>query len=161
MNSEILSTLLAQEDELQLHYFNNQTAWELGSLIKAAADQSAAPIAIEIYAFEHVLFSYFMPGTNKDNHDWIKRKRQSVMRFSHSSYYTGQYNATKNRNFETIPYLDPKEYCAHGGSFPIRLKNSGLVGAVTVSGLAQEVDHQMVIDALRIIVAKQAGETAK
>jgi uncharacterized protein (UPF0303 family) len=155
MNNDILNELLAQEDELQLHYFNNQTAWELGNLIKAAADKTAAPIAVEVYAFEHVLFSYFMPGTNKDNHDWIKRKRQSVMRFSHSSYYQGQYNALKNRNFELIPHLDPKEYCAHGGAFPIRLKNSGLIGAVTVSGLAQEIDHQMAIDAMRIIVAEQ------
>jgi uncharacterized protein (UPF0303 family) len=158
MNNEILKTLLAQEDELQLQYFNNQTAWQLGNLIKSAADQNAAPIAIEIYAFEHVLFSYFMPGTNKDNHDWIARKRQSVMRFSHSSYYTGQYNAAKNRDFEAIPYLDPKQYCAHGGSFPLRIKNCGLIGAVTVSGLAQDVDHQMAIDALRQIVAAQAAE---
>ncbi len=158
MNNDILKTLLAQEDELQLRYFNNQTAWELGTLIKSAADQHAAPIAIEIYAFEQVLFSYFMPGTNKDNQDWINRKRQSVMRFSHSSYYTGQYNAAKNRDFETIPHLDPKQYCAHGGSFPLRIKNSGLIGAVTVSGLAQEVDHQMVIDSLRKIIAVQAQE---
>nr|WP_324258082.1 heme-degrading domain-containing protein [Cellvibrio fontiphilus] len=155
MTSDLLSTLLDQEAELQLRYFNNSTAWELGSLIKAAADQNAAPIAIEIYGFEQVLFSYFMPGTNKDNQDWINRKRQSVMRFGHSSYYTGQYNLAKNRNFETIPHLDPKQYCAHGGAFPLRIKNSGLIGAATVSGLAQEMDHQMVIDALRKIVLAQ------
>jgi uncharacterized protein (UPF0303 family) len=157
MTNDLLSTLLAQEDELQLHHFNNATAWELGTLIKAEADRNAAPIAIDIYGFEQVLFSYFMPGTNKDNQDWINRKRQSVMRFGHSSYYTGQYNLLKNRNFETIPHLDPKEYCAHGGSFPLRIRNSGLIGAVTVSGLAQEVDHQMVIDALRKVVISQQG----
>jgi uncharacterized protein (UPF0303 family) len=156
MNNDLLNTLLTQEDELQLHYFNNHTAWELGTLIKTAADQLSAPIAIEVYAFEHVLFSYFMPGTNKDNHEWIRRKRQSVMRFSHSSFYQGQYSASKNRDFEAQRHLDPKEYCAHGGSFPIRIKNSGLVGAVTVSGLAQEIDHQMAIDALRKIVESQA-----
>ena len=157
MNTDLLKELLRQENELQLHYFNNQTAWELGNLIKAAADQNAAPIAIEIYAFEHVLFSYFMPGTNKDNHEWIRRKRQSVMRFSHSSYYQGQYSAFKNRDFEAQAHIDPKEYCAHGGAFPLRIKNSGLIGALTVSGLAQEIDHQMAIDALTIIVKGQEG----
>lgn len=156
MNNELLTRLLAEENELQLTYFNNNTAWELGNLIKAAADQQAAPIAIEIYAFEQVVFSYFMPGTNKDNQDWINRKRQSVMRFGHSSYYTGQYNLAKNRNFEAIPHLDPKQYCAHGGSFPLRIKNTGLIGAITVSGLAQEIDHQMVIDALRKIMESQS-----
>lgn len=93
-----------------------------------------------------------MPGTNKDNHDWIKRKRQSVMRFGHSSYYQGQYNAFNNRDFEAQPHIDPKEYCAHGGSFPIRIKNSGLIGTVTVSGLPQEMDHQLAVDALRQIM---------
>lgn len=152
MNNEILKELLAQEDETQLPYFNNQTAWELGNLIKLAAEKLSVSVAIEVYAFEHVLFSYFMPGTNKDNQDWIKRKRQSVMRFGHSSYYQGQYNASKNRDFEAQSHIDPKEYCAHGGSFPIRISNSGLVGAVTVSGLPQEMDHQLAVDALRQVV---------
>lgn len=155
MNNEILTELLTQEDEFQLKYFNNQTAWELGSLIKLAAEKLSVSVAIEVYAFEHVLFSYFMPGTNKDNHDWIKRKRQSVMRFGHSSYYQGQYNVAKNRVFEAQLHIDPKEYCAHGGSFPIRIKNSGLVGTVTVSGLAQEIDHQLAVDALRTIIEQQ------
>lgn len=155
MNNEILKELLAQEDEIQLAYFNNETAWELGNLLKLAGEKLSAAIAIEVYAFEHVLFSYFMPGTNKDNHDWIKRKRQSVMRFGHSSYYQGQYNAAKNRDFEAQPHIDPKEYCAHGGSVPIRIRNSGLVGAVTVSGLPQEIDHQLAVDALRRIIATQ------
>ena len=152
MKNELLNELLAQEDEIQLPYFNNQTAWDLGNAIKLAAEKLSASVAIEVYAFEHVLFSYFMPGTNKDNHEWVRRKRQTVMRFGHSSYYTGQYNASKNRDFEAQPHIDPKEYCAHGGSFPIRIKNSGIVGTVTVSGLPQEVDHQLAIDALRQIL---------
>lgn len=155
MNNEILNELLAQEDELQLHHFNNTTAWELGNLIKLGAANISASISIEVYAFEQVVFSYAMPGTSKDQQDWIRRKRNSVMRFGHSSYYQGQYNASKNRDFEAIPYLDPKEYCAHGGSFPIRIKNSGIIGAVTVSGLPQETDHQLAVDAMREIVSQQ------
>lgn len=154
MNNDIISELLAQEDELQFQQFNNQTAWELGSLIKQAAEQLAVAVSIEVYAFEHVIFSYSMPGTGKDNQEWIRRKRQSVMRFGHSSYYQGQYSASKNRDFEAQPHIDPKEYCAHGGSFPIRIKNCGLVGALTVSGLPQEMDHQLAIDALREAINK-------
>jgi uncharacterized protein (UPF0303 family) len=154
MNNQIVSELLAQEDELQLQHFNNQTAWELGTSIKQAAEKLSAAITIEVYAFEQVVFSYSMPGTSKDNLEWIRRKRQSVMRFGHSSYYQGQYNASKNRDFEAQLHIDPKEYCAHGGSFPIRIKNCGLVGALTVSGLPQEVDHQLVIDALREVMKK-------
>ncbi len=156
MNDEILTELLTQEEELQFHHFNNATAWELGNLIKIAAEKLSVSVSIDVYAFEQVVFSYAMPGTSKDQQDWIRRKRNSVMRFGHSSYYQGQYNAAKNRDFETIPYLDPKEYCAHGGSLPIRLKNCGIIGAVTVSGLPQETDHQLAVDALREIVRQQS-----
>lgn len=155
MNDDPLKELLAQEEELQLHHFNNATAWELGNLIKQAAEKLSVSVSIQVYAFEQVVFSYAMPGTSKDQQDWIRRKRQSVMRFGHSSYYLGQHNAAKNRDFETIPYLDPKEYCAHGGSFPIRIKNCGIIGAVTVSGLPQETDHQLAVDAMRQVVSEQ------
>lgn len=157
MNNEILNQLSAQEEELQLQYFNNATAWELGNLIKAGAEKISAAVSIEVYAFEQIVFSYAMPGTTKDQQDWIRRKRQAVMRFGNSSYYIGQYNASKNRDFEAIPHLDPKEYCAHGGSFPIRIKNSGIIGAVTVSGLPQETDHQLAVDAMRIVVSQQSA----
>lgn len=155
MNDEILTELLTQEEELQFHYFNNATAWELGNLIKIAAEKLSVSVSIDVYAFEQVVFSYAMPGTSKDQQDWIRRKRNSVMRFGHSSYYQGQYNAAKNRDFEAIPYLDPKEYCAHGGSFPIRIRNCGIIGAVSVSGLPQETDHQLAVDAIRHIVSRQ------
>jgi uncharacterized protein (UPF0303 family) len=60
MNNEILRELLAQEDEIQLAFFNNQTAWELGNLLKLAADKLSAPIAIEVYAFERLSMCYLL-----------------------------------------------------------------------------------------------------
>jgi uncharacterized protein (UPF0303 family) len=35
--------------------------------------------------------------------------------------------------------VDEKDYATHGGSFPLTIKNVGVVGTITVSGLAQEV----------------------
>ncbi len=40
------------------------------------------------------------------------------------------------------------EFAAHGGSFPISLAGTGVIGAVTVSGLPQRDDHQLVVEAL-------------
>jgi uncharacterized protein (UPF0303 family) len=44
--------------------------------------------------------------------------------------------------------LPNADYAGHGGSFPIRVQNAGLIGAVTVSGLPQRVDHESVVEAL-------------
>ncbi|KAA8597682.1 heme-degrading domain-containing protein [Vibrio cyclitrophicus] len=149
MSSEHLTQLLEQETELQFDQFNNEIAWNLGYAIKLKAEELSASVVIEIYAFEQVLFSYAMPETSKDNQCWAKRKRQSVLRYGHSSYYLGQYNSFKQREFERLAHIDAKEYCDHGGAFPIRIIGSGLVGAITVSGLPQEEDHNLVVNTLR------------
>jgi len=147
-----LEDLLKQEHLLQFECFNNEIAWQLGCKLKALAEDKNADIAIEVYAFNQTLFSYAMPGTQLDNAHWIKRKRQSTLRFGHSTFYLGQYNQSKNREFEQQVHINPLKYCAHGGAFPIRIKNCGLVGVVTVSGLPQKEDHQLVIDALTELI---------
>lgn len=152
MSHDVLSKLLAQEHELQFSQFYNEIAWELGASLKRAAEKLSVSVVIEVYAFERVLFSYAMSGTSSDNQDWVRRKRQSVMRFGHSSYYLGQYNTSKQREFESQDHIDATQYCAHGGAFPIRIKGSGLIGAVTVSGLPQEDDHNLVVVALKELI---------
>ncbi|QUJ69406.1 heme-degrading domain-containing protein (plasmid) [Photobacterium sp. GJ3] len=147
--------LLAQEQTLQLNHFNHETAWALGSLLKTLAESRQASVAIEVYGFGQVLFSYAMPETNSDHLDWIRRKRNSVLRYGKSSYYLGCYNAQKQRVFESQPHVNAMDYCAHGGAFPIRIKGSGLVGVVTVSGLPQADDHALVTAALKEIQWQQ------
>jgi uncharacterized protein (UPF0303 family) len=44
-----------------------------------------------------------------------------------------------------LPFSD---YAAHGGSFPICIEHAGVIGSVTVSGLPQRDDHELVVEAL-------------
>lgn len=61
------------------------------------------------------------------------------MRFRHSSFYMGRYCASQNKTLEEKYYVSEQEYAAHGGAFPLIIKDVGVVGTITVSGLAQEV----------------------
>ena len=40
------------------------------------------------------------------------------------------------------------DYAADGGSFPLKVAGAGIVGSVTVSGLPQRSDHELVVEAL-------------
>lgn len=146
-----LDMLNEQEQQIQLSEFDHNTAWEIGTALKAAAEASKASVAIEVYGFGQTLFQYAMPGTCADNMEWVRRKRNSVLRFGRSSYYLSLYNQEKNREFEAQLHIDARKYCTHGGSFPIRMKGSGLIGVVTVSGLPQSEDHQLVVEVLQAL----------
>ena len=70
------------------------------------------------------------------------------MRFFRSSYALGLVLAQQQTSIEAKFGLDSADYATHGGSFPIFVKGTGCIGAVTVSGLPQREDHNMVVEAL-------------
>lgn len=90
-----------------------------------------------------------MEGTSLDNDEWIKRKTNVVRRFGHSSYYMGVYLRNSGQTIEEKYLLPESEYAAHGGSFPLIIHSVGVVGTITVSGLPQAEDHELVIETLR------------
>ncbi len=152
-----IESVIEQEKALELNYFHQEVAWQLGCKIKQLAEERSAAISIEVYGFGQTLFQCAMLGSSADQLDWIRRKRNAVMYYGKSSYYLSLYNASKQREFETQPHIDANEYCAHGGSFPIRIKGSGLVGAVTASGLASIEDHELVTEALQSVLQSQSN----
>lgn len=70
------------------------------------ADAQDAPVAIEVYAYNQRPFSFAMSGTQPDYQHWVKRKRQTVLRFGHSTAYIGRYNQAKNRDFEQQTHIN-------------------------------------------------------
>jgi uncharacterized protein (UPF0303 family) len=144
-----LSELAAQETELQLPGFTNDDAWALGAALVARAQAGQLPVAIEISRHSHQLFHAALPGATPDNDTWIARKAATVHRFGHSSLYVGQRSRENGTTFEAEFGLDPAQYVAHGGGFPLIVAGVGPVGVVVVSGLPQVEDHAMVVAALR------------
>lgn len=145
---QLLSQLLKEEDVLQFSAFTNETALELGLKLVEAARSAAKGVTIDICRNGQQLFHYALEGTSADNDEWIKRKNRVVNRFGHSSYYMGISYKAKNTTIQDSSLLDPREYAAHGGAFPIIIKEVGVVGTITVSGLPQQEDHQLVVRVL-------------
>ena len=148
MNPE-LAELLAQEEELQFTTFTNTTAWELGSALVDAARRDRLAVTVDIRRGEHQLFHAALPGTAPNNDVWIERKNRVVRRFEHSSFYMGVLYKGLDTSLAERQLVDPHEFAAHGGAFPLIVRAVGVIGTITVSGLPQEDDHNLVVTVLR------------
>lgn len=143
-----LAGLLDQELRLQFTTFDHDIAWQLGTRLVDSASRRELPVTIDITRFTQQLFHAALPGTSADNDDWIRRKCLTVYRFGHSSYYIGRSYTDRGARFEDEPHLDHALHAAHGGGFPLLVRGVGLVGAVAVSGLPQDQDHELVVTVL-------------
>jgi uncharacterized protein (UPF0303 family) len=149
-----VAELAAQEQELQFSSFTNDDAWDLGCALVAAARERGAPVVIDVTRNGHQLFHAALPGSAPDNDTWIARKQRVVHRFGHSSLYARQASFERGTTFEEEFGLDPAQYAAHGGAFPVLVRSVGPVGVVAVSGLPQLEDHRMVVAAIRAHLAR-------
>ncbi|UNO44137.1 heme-degrading domain-containing protein [Streptomyces sp. MST-110588] len=152
---EQVRELEAQERRLVLDSFSNEDAWRLGCLLVDMARERGAAVTVAVRRGAQLLFHCALPGTSADNDAWITRKCRVVERYAESSYLVGARFRAKGRTFEASSRLDPDRYAAYGGAFPIRLRGTGVVGAVAVSGLSQDEDHALVVQGLERFAASE------
>ena len=156
---EDIRRLAEQERSLVFARFGPQEAWTLGALLRDMALAGAAPVAIDISLRDRTLFHCALPGSTTDNAEWIRRKRNTVLRLWRSSYAVGLSLDLAGKNQESAFALPLADYAVHGGAFPIALEALGCVGAVTVSGLPQREDHRLVADALAQFLNVDLGKS--
>ena len=148
--TEDLDTIARQEAELRFGSFDYDTAWHLGLSLRELAVSRKQSIVIDIRRFgqPHQPLFYTALGGTPDNARWVQRKSNVVARFHRPSYAIGLLLEQTNRTFSDRYNLPDAEYAAHGGGFPLHVAGTGIIGAVTVSGLPQREDHNLVVEAL-------------
>jgi len=140
-----------QERELVFPAFDAETAWSLGNTLRKLAAARKAAVVIDIRRFgdpHQQLFYTALAGTNPDNARWVVRKAKIVARFHRSSYAAGLYLQEQGVTFEQKYSLPDADYATHGGAFPLTVAGAGIIGSVTVSGLPQRADHELVIEGI-------------
>jgi uncharacterized protein (UPF0303 family) len=155
--NEDLERVGLQERELQLTRMDEQMAWEIGVRLRTMAEERGLSVVVDVRRFGQPLFYTALRGTTPDNVEWVKRKSNVVARFHRSSYGVGLVMKTKNDSLEARGLLI-NEYASHGGSFPLAVKGAGIVGSVTVSGLPQRADHELVVEALCGLLGRDYSE---
>jgi len=146
--NEDLERIAAQERELVLPKLDAQIAWELGVRLRTLAAERALAVVIDVRRFGQPLFYAAMEGTTPDNVEWVRRKSNVVARFHRSSYAVGLSLQAKDETLTESQGLPLIDFATHGGSFPLTVSGAGVVGSVTISGLPQRADHELVVEAL-------------
>lgn len=149
--SDDLRQLALQEERLRFAKFTEETAWEIGTKLRALAGTRKLPIVIDIRLTNRQLFYSALAGSTPDNPDWVRRKSNVVFRYLKSSYRVGRELAAKKGTLDEHRGVSPLDYAPHGGSFPIHVEGAGIIGAITVSGLPQQEDHNLVVEVLAAV----------
>jgi uncharacterized protein (UPF0303 family) len=145
---EDLAVIAAQERELQFPRLDEEVAWKLGQRLRELALARKFGVVLDVRRFGQPLFYCALPGTTPDNPEWVRRKSNVVARFHRSSYAIGLELQQSGGTIATKYGLSEADYAVHGGAFPIRVPAAGVVGSVTVSGVPQRSDHELVVEAL-------------
>lgn len=161
--------------------FTSTTAFELGLALRArilslpSSSRKPALISISLGtgSSDRVVFQCATePGTIADNDSWVRRKRNTVLRWGMSTWamrckmLAATATTAQNRlagpaleaEFAAKYAVDLPSYAIHGGGFPVRVRGvEGLVGVIVVSGLKQEDDHQVIVETVeQFIKAEQS-----
>lgn len=145
--NEDIERVALQERELRLPRMDARVAWELGTRLKSMAEERGLSVVIDVRRFGQPLFYAALEGTTPDNPEWVRRKSNMVARYHRSSYGMGLNLKIKGQTLEERGH-SIADFAAHGGSFPLHIEGAGIVGSVTVSGLPQRDDHELVVEAL-------------
>ena len=149
----LIGRVLAEMDALQFASFSKDDALDLGLLLVELGRQRSLPIAVDITKGEQVLFHAALEGATPDNERWINAKKRTAQRYEVPSLLVGLRARAAGGRIEDNAWFDQMEFAAHGGAFPIYVRGTGSVAVVTVSGLPQKADHDLVVEALRTVLA--------
>ncbi|KAL3483972.1 hypothetical protein BJX62DRAFT_61612 [Aspergillus germanicus] len=150
-----LPALQEEGHSLMFSSFTTEDALELGHLLYARlaplASETPAVVSITLANSGQVLFQCVTgPGTTADNEHWIRRKRNTTLRFGASSWFMHCKFQGDEGAFAAKYSVGNDEYAIHGGAVPIYVRGvEGVVAVVVVSGLAQHEDHAVIFDVVK------------
>lgn len=142
------------EMDLQFESFTNEDALNLGMILINYAKENNKAVAIHIERNRVPLFTHLMDGTSEENVFWLYRKKRVVDHYNRSSHYIAARFEKQGTTHDESSLLQSSDYQAVGGSFPIRIKDVGVIGTVTVAGLTPQLDHDYAVEGVRRFLSK-------
>ncbi|MDV3799589.1 hypothetical protein CMU10_15650 [Elizabethkingia anophelis] len=134
--------------KIELDSFSNRMAFDMGVKIIDLAKSRNQHIAVEVCRLNQTVFLFVDDTLPVDKHNWLRRKANIARQFEESSLSVKNDLKEGNISLEKTFGLDERDFLAKGGAIPIFVKNGGMIAVITVSGLHDEEDHNIIIEAL-------------
>ena len=155
-----IAKIIEQEKALSFAAFDEAEAFALGSRLRDRALKDALPINIDIRLWDRPLFYAAMSGSTASNHDWARRKINTVRHFQKASYRVFLEQGGVEQIVPARHGLPTDQFVLAGGGFPISVVGAGVIGAVAISGLPSRRDHATVVVALAEHLGRDATALA-
>lgn len=147
--SEKLTILAHQDEELRFSSFVHDDAIAVGQYVIDLARERDLTISTSVWLGEQLVFQAALAGTTADNDGWMNRKAAVVRRFDNASLFVAEQMAHYGfSDPATARMVDPMLYAFNGGAVPIRI-GATQVGVAVASGVNDDVEHDLVVEALR------------
>ncbi len=136
------------ERQLITDRFTNRMALDMGLAIIELARQRDVYIGVSIRRLNQTVFEFIDNDLSADKANWIRRKVNTAVHFAESSLAVRLDLEEKGKTLAADFGLSDDDYIAKGGCIPILVTGAGLIGTITVTGLKDVDDHQIIVDAL-------------
>jgi uncharacterized protein (UPF0303 family) len=147
-----VAELEAEFAQLHLTAMDHEAALALGEDLIRRSRAKGWPMAVSVKIGDHEVFHVALPGAKPINDNWIRRKRNLVELTGEPSFLVGQRLAAQGKTIEDLN-LSEVDFAPAGGGYPL-IVDDVVVGSVIVSGVPQEDDHALAVEALRALVGK-------
>ena len=150
MNS--LEEMIAQEENYQFDAFSAGDAIRLANCMLENEKAWGKTVGFSIFLNGYTVYQYLPEGCGRLNARWLEKKINMVMNLGWSTMrlWTWMESEGQQRNPEIFP---DAEITPCGGGFPITVKGCGVVGAIAVTALGDQSEHDFIIDSLEKFTA--------
>ena len=150
----MLKEIESLESSLALAAVTPEILLELSTSIARKVLKENLPIGVEIRHGELCAFCFAADGVSPNTQNWINRKLNTCDFFGHSTLWVHEKTGGDASLLDRKYGLDPHLTTNAPGGIPLILKGFGKVGAIAVSGLAAQEDHNLIVKALRLLQGK-------
>jgi uncharacterized protein (UPF0303 family) len=144
-----VAELEAEFAQLRLSTMDHEAALALGEDLVRRSRAKGWPMAVSVKLGDHEVFHVALPGAKPINDNWVRRKRNLVELTGEPTFLVGQRLAAQGKTIEDLG-LSSVDFAPQGGGYPL-IVNDAVVGSVIVSGVPQQDDHALVVEALRAL----------